>query len=305
MEQPQIRYTKTADGVTIAYYAIGGGPALVYTPPLPITHIELEWKVDDLREAQEAAARTWTFIRYDGRGFGLSDRSTTDFSLEAMVSDLEAVVDAAAPGRFWLMAAEYMAIPALTYAARHPDRAAALVLWLGVSRGTDMPSERMNALIELARTDWDLAKESLSHTFGFDSASANRAALQVANEATTQDSYIALMEAMRGWDATGLLSEIKVPVLVLGRRESRRVPYRDDPRPGGCASERRARDARRSGVSDDDTRCGYSDPRLFREPDCTAAAGAGAGGIRHGSDLVYGHRRFDGADGAVGGYAVS
>ena len=224
MEQPQIRYTKTADGATIAYYAIGGGPALVYTPPLPITHIELEWKVDDLREAQEAAARTWTFIRYDGRGFGLSDRSTTDFSLEAMVSDLEAVVDAAAPGRFWLMAAEYMAIPALTYAARHPDRAAALVLWLGVSRGTDMPSERMNALIEQARTDWDLAKESLSHTFGLDSASANRAAHQVANEATTQDSYIALMEAMRGWDATGLLSEIKVPVLVLGRRESRRVP---------------------------------------------------------------------------------
>ena len=224
MEQPQIRYTKTADGVTIAYYAIGGGPALVYTPPLPITHIELEWKVDDLRDAQEAAARTSTFIRYDGRGFGLSDRSTTDFSLEAMVSDLEAVVDAAARGPFRLMAAEYMAIPALTYAARHPDRAAALVLWLGVSRGTDMPSERMNALIELARTDWDLAKESLSHTFGFDSASANRAALQVANEATTQDSYIALLEAMRGWDATGLLSEIKVPVLVLGRRESRRVP---------------------------------------------------------------------------------
>ncbi len=224
MEQPQIRYTKTSDGVSIAYYAIGRGPALVYMPPMPITHVELEWKVDDLRETHEAAARMSTFIRYDGRGFGLSDRSTTDFSLEAMVSDLEAVVDAVAPGQFDLMAAEYMAIPALTYAARHPDRATALVLWLGVSRGTDMPGERMNALIELARTDWDLAKESLSHTFGFDSASANRAAHQVANEATTQDSYIAFMEAMRGWDATGLLSEIKVPVLVLGRRESRRVP---------------------------------------------------------------------------------
>ena len=57
MAEPQIRYTKTSDGVSIAYYAIGGGPALVYMPPLPITHVELEWKVDDLRETHEAAAR--------------------------------------------------------------------------------------------------------------------------------------------------------------------------------------------------------------------------------------------------------
>ena len=73
--EPQIRYTKTSDGVSIAYYAIGRGPALVYMPPMPMTHLELERKVDDLREAHEAAARASTFIRYDGRGFGLSDRS--------------------------------------------------------------------------------------------------------------------------------------------------------------------------------------------------------------------------------------
>ena len=114
-----------------------------------------------------------------------------------------------------------MAIPALTYAARHPDRAAALVLWLGVSRGTDMLGGRMNALIELARTDWEpgqgvhLAHVRVRQRVGEPGAST------VMNEATTQDSYIAFMEAMRGWDATGLLPEIKVPVLVLGRREFR------------------------------------------------------------------------------------
>jgi class 3 adenylate cyclase len=222
--EPQIRYTKTSDGASIAYYAIGRGPALVYMPPMPFTHLELEWKVADLREAHEAAARASTFIRYDGRGFGLSDRSTTDFSVEAMVRDLEAVVDAVAPGPFGLMATEHMAIPALTYAARHPERAIALVLWLGVSRGADLLGGRMNAFIELARSDWDLATESISHTVGFDSPAANRAFHQLANEAATQDSYIAFMEAMRGWDATGLLPEIKVPVLVLGRREFRLVP---------------------------------------------------------------------------------
>src|SRR5690349_5027170 len=114
MEQPQIRYTKTSDGVSIAYYAMGRGLPLVYMPPMPFTHLELEMKVDELREAHEAGARVSTFIRYDGRGCGLSDRSTSDFSLDAMVSDLEAVVDAAAsPDRpLGLMAAEHMAIPA-------------------------------------------------------------------------------------------------------------------------------------------------------------------------------------------------
>ena len=225
MAEPQIRYTKTSDGVSIAYYAMGRGPALVYMAPMPMTHLELEWKVDDLREAHEAAARASTFIRYDGRGCGMSDRSTKDFSLEAMVMDLEAVLDAAAPDRaLGLMAAEHMAIPALAYAARHPERVGALVLWLGVPRGEDMFGGRMNTMLELARSDWEFLKESLSHTIGFNSAAANKAFEQVVNEAVTQESYIAFMEAVRDWDATPLLAEIKTPALVLVRREFRLIP---------------------------------------------------------------------------------
>jgi class 3 adenylate cyclase len=225
MPDPQIRYTRTSDGVTIAYYAIGRGMPLVYMSPMPLTHLELEWKVDDLREAHEGAARASTFIRYEGRGCGLSDRTTTDFSLDAMVLDLEAVADAATDGRpMGLMAAEHMAIPALVYAARHPERVGGLVLWLGVSRGEDMFGGRMNTMLDLARNDWEFLKESLAHTVGFDSAAADRAFERVVNEAVTQESWIAFMEAMRGWDATALLPEIQVPALVLARREFRLIP---------------------------------------------------------------------------------
>ena len=60
MDQPQIRYTKTSDGVSIAYFAIGSGRPLVYMPPMPTTHVELEWQVEDLRRGAEGArcART-------------------------------------------------------------------------------------------------------------------------------------------------------------------------------------------------------------------------------------------------------
>jgi hypothetical protein len=43
MTEPQIRYAKTSDGVSIAYYVIGQGPTLVYMPFMPFSHVELEW----------------------------------------------------------------------------------------------------------------------------------------------------------------------------------------------------------------------------------------------------------------------
>src|SRR3990170_681159 len=93
MEQ-QIRFCTTSDGVRIAYATVGQGPPLVRVLGW-CTHLEFE-----------AAAPFWPryfvggllaedrlYVRYDGRGMGLSDRHVTDFSLEAKLRDLEAVVD--------------------------------------------------------------------------------------------------------------------------------------------------------------------------------------------------------------------
>jgi class 3 adenylate cyclase len=223
MEQPQIRYTKTSDGVSIAYFAIGSGRTLVYMPPAPWTHIELEWKVDDLRRGAEAVAQVGRYVRYDGRGFGLSDRSAHDFSLEAMVRDLEAVIDAVEPGPFALMATQFMAMPALVYAAKRPDRVSALVLWLGVARGRDLGG-RLPALMELARNDWEAFKELGAHSLGFTNTSAHQAMRRVADEAATQEAWLEFIEAARGWDVSALLPDIQTPALVMGRREFRDVP---------------------------------------------------------------------------------
>ena len=46
--EPQIQYAKTEDGVSIAYYAIGQGPALLFLT-LPMSHLEAEWQIDPLR----------------------------------------------------------------------------------------------------------------------------------------------------------------------------------------------------------------------------------------------------------------
>ncbi|MDP9237430.1 MAG: adenylate/guanylate cyclase domain-containing protein [Chloroflexota bacterium] len=212
---PQIRYAKTSDGVNIAYYAIGSGQPIVYVPPMPMTHVELEWRVDDLRAAYERTARNNTWVRYDGRGFGLSDRDATDFSLDAMVRDLGAVVDALELSSAVFMATASNSVTALAYASLHPERVAALVLWEGVARGPDGQDE---SFFRLAHTNLPLLKQLLAGACGFANESATREMELLMDEAVTQDNCIAFYDAVATWDVTDRLPSVTAPTLVLHRR---------------------------------------------------------------------------------------
>src|SRR5438445_305493 len=60
---------------------------------------------------------------------GLSDRNTADFSLEAKVKDLEAVIDGAGIDRCAIMGLSEGGPTAVAYALKHPDRVSRLVLY--------------------------------------------------------------------------------------------------------------------------------------------------------------------------------
>ena len=74
--EQQIQYAKTSDGVSIAYCAIGQGPAGLHLS-LP-SHLEASWQIGPLRMAFTAAAQYSTLVRLDLRGCGLSDRDPDD-----------------------------------------------------------------------------------------------------------------------------------------------------------------------------------------------------------------------------------
>jgi hypothetical protein len=88
--------------VHIALAKAGEGPALVRTAN-GFTHLELEWDSAIWRHWFQALADGRTLVLYDPRGSGLPDRNVDNFSLDAWVSDLEAVVDAAGLQRFPLI----------------------------------------------------------------------------------------------------------------------------------------------------------------------------------------------------------
>ena len=124
----KIRFCTASDGTRIAFASDGEGPPLVRVNNW-FTHLELDWGGPVWRHWSEALGEKRTLVRYDPRGSGLSDRVASDFSLDAMVSDLEAVVDALALRRFALLGLCQGGAVAIAYAARHPERISRLALY--------------------------------------------------------------------------------------------------------------------------------------------------------------------------------
>lgn len=137
MEQ-DIRFCTTEDGVGIAYAVIGEGEPLVRVLGW-CTHLEFEMQMPNAEESLwHLVGKGRRFIRYDGRGFGLSDRGITEFSIEDKVKDLEAVVDSLGLDRFSLFATSEGGPTAILYAAKHPERVKKL-MFLGSFARQPMP----------------------------------------------------------------------------------------------------------------------------------------------------------------------
>ena len=116
-----IRFCVSPDGTRIAVASIGSGPPLVRAAHW-LSHVEYDLQSPVWRPWLHELSRDHCYIRYDQRGCGLSDRDVVDLSLDAWVSDLEAVVDALGLKHFPLFGMSQGGAIAIAYAARHPER---------------------------------------------------------------------------------------------------------------------------------------------------------------------------------------
>lgn len=132
-----IRYATTSDGLSIAYAETGSGPPLVRVLGW-FTHLEVEWKWATARRLWERLSERHRLVRYDGRGMGLSDPAT-EFSQDARLRDIEAVIDALGVEKVTLLGMSRGVQDAVHYAARHPDRVERLIAYGG---GPEPPDSR-------------------------------------------------------------------------------------------------------------------------------------------------------------------
>jgi DNA-binding winged helix-turn-helix (wHTH) protein/pimeloyl-ACP methyl ester carboxylesterase len=117
--EQEIRFCTTSDGVSLAYSLVGAGPYIVRVLG-HFTHLEAEWEWPDLRRFWERLAEHHTVVRYDGRGIGLSDRYTGEFTEETRQRDLEAVLSAIGAEKAVLLGISEGGWTAATYAVSTP-----------------------------------------------------------------------------------------------------------------------------------------------------------------------------------------
>jgi len=220
--EPRIQYAQTADGVSIAFWTLGEGVPFVYMPMLPWSHLQLERQNPDWCRWYERLAEKRRLIRYDGRGTGLSDRNVADYSFDAHLLDLQAVVERLGLQRFVLSGSVAAAPIAIAYAARHPEAVSQLVLWCPWWWAR---AARWNAFQAMIQGDWELYTEALAHAgYGWSAGEEAHRYAALMRECATPEAARAIFRALAEFNVTAVLSQVRSPTLILQRRQIPAVP---------------------------------------------------------------------------------
>ena len=214
---PEVQYTTTSDGIRIAYSTFGEGPPVVFIPYFNES-FSLQARILEEQRFYERMGAGRTIVRYDGRGTGLSQREVEDFSHEALVRDLEAVVKALGIHQFTLWAQTLGGPRAIDFAARHPELDLRLVLIATFVRGVDVVSrDQIDGMAGLARSNWESAAQLFADTVGHERSVANLHRGTLFRESSGGETVARILEDIYAADVTAFLPQVRAPALVLQR----------------------------------------------------------------------------------------
>jgi len=224
--EPQVQYARTSDGVSIAFASMGEGPPLVRVISPGFAHVQRDWTT--FPGALQPLTRTFRLIWYDPRGSGLSDRDEIDFSMEAMMRDLEAVIDRTGLESFAILAMASSVPVAVTYAATFADRVSHLICIDGWANSSDIVgTPAFETLEDLMDKDWTILTETLARVLiGFDDPRSMGIAGEHIRTCIEPEAYRACFAAIKSYDVSALLPDVKAKALVLHNTDGRVIPVR-------------------------------------------------------------------------------
>jgi pimeloyl-ACP methyl ester carboxylesterase/DNA-binding CsgD family transcriptional regulator len=155
VDRQEVRFCRASDGVRLAYAIHGQGPPLVIASCW-LSHLQYDWQSPVWRHFLADLGEICTVIRYDERGYGLSDWDIGDYSLEARIADLEAIVESAGLDRFALLGMSQGGPVAIEYAIRHPDRVSRLMLFGAWAAAVRTPEQRalLDTFVSMIQVGW-------------------------------------------------------------------------------------------------------------------------------------------------------
>jgi pimeloyl-ACP methyl ester carboxylesterase/DNA-binding CsgD family transcriptional regulator len=231
----EIRFAPLAGGDAVAYAVSGRGYPLVRTGHW-MTHLEWDWQMPVWSPWIRALSEQFRLVRYDNRGSGLSAAATAPVTLEALVADLAAVIEAAGQERVALLGVSQGGAAAIAYAAANPGRVSHLVLCDAFSRGTlvRQPDQRptIDALCRLVEDGWgrdNAAFRQLFTTQFFPQATREQADAfnDMQRLSCTPAQAARIVSGLAQIDASHHLKDVRCPTLVMHCRDDVRIPFEE------------------------------------------------------------------------------
>lgn len=223
-----VRYTTSGD-VHVAYRVVGARRCPLVLLPGFVSHLDLYWSQPELAHFTDALVATGGLVVFDKRGMGLSDRVGYAPTPEHTAADLLAVLDSAGLGKVVLLGVSEGGPAAVTFAARHPQRVAGLVLYGTLARALhceDYPwgaeEADFDRRVRVAVADWGGPAfiEVFAPSWAADPA--RRAWWgQALRLAASPAAVCKVFEALKSVDVRPLLPTIACPTLVLHRAGDR------------------------------------------------------------------------------------
>ena len=215
-------------GRRMAFDVWGDGPLLV-APAWWVSHLEAD--AHDLRITRfwRSLSDGFTLVRYDRLGVGLSDREVGpgDFTLDAELDCLRALLDWLGIDRATLLGGSSGACTAVAFAARYPERVERLVLYGAYARGVDVASADVRAAVVAAvRSHWGLGSRMLAQIFLGDQADGEGERFaRLQRQAADAETAARLLEFVYSVDISADVARVGAPTAVVHRRFDRAVPY--------------------------------------------------------------------------------
>lgn len=236
MEQ-QIRFCEASDGVRIAYGTTGEGPPLIKAANY-LTHLEHDYKGPTWKHWINGLSEHHTFIRYDARGSGLSDWDVDQYSIEAWVQDLEAVVDALDIERFPLLGISQGAAVSIAYTAKHPEKVSRLILYGGYARGrfnrekSKKENQQAEMLIDTIRLGWGQDNPAFRQLFTTllmpEGTEEQKNWLnELARISATPENAATMERAFYQIDVTEQAKKLNTPTLILHANHDACIPFEE------------------------------------------------------------------------------
>jgi pimeloyl-ACP methyl ester carboxylesterase len=227
---PPVRFTRGANGKTLAYQVLGDGPVdLVFLVGWP-SHVALMWENPAFADFLRGLASFSRLILFDRAGTGMSDRGPTGHVFEDMMDDVRTVMAAVGSERTAFFGCHLGGRLALLFAATHPELATAVVTFgahPATLRGEDYPwgatTEERARLIETIGSgalETDQVLSNIAPTDAGDPATRRWWATYWHSAASPPES-VDEITAMGPVDIRGVLGAVRAPALVLHRSGDR------------------------------------------------------------------------------------